>query len=542
MTIDFADFFGKAGKAFHALDTLNTAMGTTIEDEVEDFVQQFGSDTIQEINTFSGVADALESLQSAGTAMASEVSGALQNLLVYVVEQDNPQSSQDIEVALIELVRQMEISPTTVSASAVGATVSYDSSNVGDGVIVVSVKRPDGRTNELLLAEDIVFTCGSEGAEAGGESFTAAGEEYVSPLAHDWPKGSGASFSAASTTATTGNVLSNGTFEDADTLEADLPDGWVASVATFGTTLKLTDIEVQTVIISGSPTGGWYSLTFTNSDGDAQTTAPISWDAGESDVQSALRLLTGLSAITVTTTGTSPNYTHTIEFVGVKNPGQLTSTDAMTGGSPAIAHATTTAASAHTARGARAVEFDGNGSELTAIQQRVALTPRTQYAFAMFLKLDVVPAAGVITVDLVDGIGGTVIADDEATNNTFTIDCTAASGSLEIYSGVFRTPTELPAVVYLRIRLTTAITAGSSAFIDEAQLKQMDEAYDGGPYIAVFSGLTAWGQGDRATVATTNDRAGSLHEWMDRAYDLKGKGLLLPSTGGAPTIADSVIG
>ena len=47
--------------------------------------------------------------------------------------------------------------------------------------------------------------------------------------------------------------------------------------------------------------------------------------------------------------------------------------------------------------------------------------------------------------------------------------------------------------------------------------------------------------GDTFTIAVTNNRAGSFQEWFERFFDMRAKGLLLPSdTSGS--IADSLIG
>jgi len=100
-------------------------------------------------------------------------------------------------------------------------------------------------------------------------------------------------------------------------------------------------IEKQTVAISGTPTGGTYTLTSS----DFGTTGPINWNASSADVQAELRLLPDLEEVTVTTTaGSVPDITHTIEFHGVTtvaNPATLTSTSSLTGGTPVINHVAT---------------------------------------------------------------------------------------------------------------------------------------------------------------------------------------------------------
>lgn len=111
------------------------------------------------------------------------------------------------------------------------------------------------------------------------------------------------------------------------------------------TTIATHVTEVQTIAISGTPTGGTYTLTF-----DGKTTAGIAYNADAAAVQAALRAVAGLELVEVETlSGTTPNFTHQITLTGVggsnaaSSPPQLTSSVAgLTGGTPAIAHATTT--------------------------------------------------------------------------------------------------------------------------------------------------------------------------------------------------------
>ncbi len=244
----------------------------------------------------------------------------------------------------------------------------------------------------------------------------------------------------------------------------------------------------------------------------------------------------------MTTTGTSPNYTHTIVFFNVINPATLDKADNTTGGTHTITCTATVQATAFSARGARAVEFDSDGATLDAVYIPVALDARSQYAISLYAAADVVPAAGVFTVDLVDGIGGSVIADDAGTNNSFTFTGAGLATTTAAKSGTFRTPTAIPPIVYVRIRISTAVSAGTSVFIDEVTLVEMTELYTGGPYVAAFSGPTNWVVDDKLTLTVTNDRAGALLEWMDRVFDLRANRLLLPTdSGGTETIADSLI-
>jgi hypothetical protein len=100
--------------------------------------------------------------------------------------------------------------------------------------------------------------------------------------------------------------------------------------------------EVQTVTITGSPTGGSFTLTYSG-----QTTAAISWDATAATVDAALEALSNVGAGDVSVTGgPGPGTPWTVTFTGalaVTDVPQMTAASSLTGGtSPAVAVSTTT--------------------------------------------------------------------------------------------------------------------------------------------------------------------------------------------------------
>lgn len=131
-------------------------------------------------------------------------------------------------------------------------------------------------------------------------------------------------------------------------IKADsIPAAGTIEIAFAGTgyTPALVTPEVQTFQVSGTPTGGSYTLSWTGPRGGTQTTGAIAYNATSADVEDQLRLLTGLESVVVTTAaGSPPNVTHSITFYGVDgDTSQLTSNiSGLTGGTPARAHATTT--------------------------------------------------------------------------------------------------------------------------------------------------------------------------------------------------------
>lgn len=103
-------------------------------------------------------------------------------------------------------------------------------------------------------------------------------------------------------------------------------------------------VDVKTVQISGTPTGGNYTLTVIVPGMQSVTTGNIAHNANSAAVQTALRALTGLESVTVTTSaGSPPDVTHQITFTGVQgSPTMTCDISGLTGGSPAQAVATTT--------------------------------------------------------------------------------------------------------------------------------------------------------------------------------------------------------
>lgn len=543
MTINFNTLFANLGKAFYVQELVNTARGTTIQPEVKDFLDQYGSSSLELKNAVANVEPANRSMKSGMNSLMNAIKVAASNVIIETADADATLDRKDITTALAELIRQMVANAESVDASTAAVSASANSDN-GNGVLVASAKRADGKNCENALAETIKITCEADTTPETA-TFTARGDDRVTDrLSSDWPGGSGINRSFQATDAAN-SLLANGEFEDEDDV-ANAPDGWIVSVGTIGTTLKITDLEVQTITVTGTPTTGTYTIDVTNAASKVQTTAPLAYNATGSEVQAALRELVGFEEVEVSTTGTSPNYTHTITFTGVAGNLATVSVTELTD-SGTYTPAQVTAGSANSFIG-KALEFDSNGSQLTTIQIPVVLDPLTQYAFNCWMMADVVPAAGVMTIDLVDGIGGSVIADQATTNNSFTVDCTTLTTSFVAKNGTFRTPKNIPAIVYLRIRISTGVSSGSSIFLDHASLVEMTELYPDGPSVAIFSGSIPFrkggGQviGDYFTLTVTNDRASEFQEWFERNFDMRSKGLLLPSdSGGSETQADTLI-
>lgn len=127
-------------------------------------------------------------------------------------------------------------------------------------------------------------------------------------------------------------------------LKSGLPLGMVTASGLYAPYAGATN-EVQTVTITGSPTGGTFTLTW-----NSQTTAGIAYNATAATVRTALEALSNIAPGDVTVTG-SAGGPYTVTFGGAylgDDVAQMTASGAsLTGGSsPAVSVATTTAGGA----------------------------------------------------------------------------------------------------------------------------------------------------------------------------------------------------
>jgi hypothetical protein len=126
--------------------------------------------------------------------------------------------------------------------------------------------------------------------------------------------------------------------------------------------------EVQSVTVSGTPTGGTFTLSFAG-----QTTAGIAYNAAASAVQSALVALSNVGISDVAVTG-STGGPYTVTFQGAlagTDVAQMTATASLTGGtSPAVAVATSTSGSA-TPKALKALLYTETGQSLYALNVSV---------------------------------------------------------------------------------------------------------------------------------------------------------------------------
>jgi hypothetical protein len=149
---------------------------------------------------------------------------------------------------------------------------------------------------------------------------------------------------------TAANTLTNAII---DPLQVCTPDPNILGFLLGGAVI-LTPSEVQTVTITGAPTGGTFTLTFSG-----QTTSAIAYNATATAVATALNALSNVGTGTVTVTGgPGPATPYVVTFGGQyagTDVAAMTATGSFTGGTtPAIAVTTSTPGGTGNAIGWRA--------------------------------------------------------------------------------------------------------------------------------------------------------------------------------------------
>ena len=298
----------------------------------------------------AAITTALEQWQLSGDTLTSAVQAFAKDYVVALVNQDADLDDPTLQKCLKELVRQMEAGGYYVTGNTTSVTITPTVSST-DAYVVASLTRGDGKDHKQPIPETITLT-----GDGTNTALTVSSEATVPALRWDWPQGSGISSPLRLATAS-GGLLSNGGFED---IASGFPVDWVPYTGAVGTVWAVTDVEVQTITITGTPTSGFYYIGVTGPDGVLRLTGRLAYNATAGAVQAALRALPGMGKVTVTATGTTPNWVHTVTFEGCASDLPLmTSVNRFDTGS--IAHAQVTAGSGLAYTG-RALTLLGDGA------------------------------------------------------------------------------------------------------------------------------------------------------------------------------------
>ena len=194
-------------------------------------------------------------------------------------------------------------------------------------------------------------------------------------------------------------------------------------------------------------------------------------------------------------------------------------------------------------RGTNAIDFNGDGSTLVAMNQvmggaqnQLRLKPLTVYCTSVWVRVTAsTPAAGVLRVSVRNASDNAEIGSSD-----LAIDLTTVSTTYVNKSIFWATPADIPTSTKIQVELTTAITAGKDVFIDELVITPAISTYLGGPYVAIVAGATDWVQDDQVPIVVANNAAADSFLYEYRRYLPEINDIQFATTG-SPSEADTLI-
>jgi hypothetical protein len=437
-------------------------------------------------------------VQTAISGLLQSQANVAQQMIVDVANKDasasNLASITTVPQAVGYLITQMNNSSDSVNASApsIGAqTAVIGITPTGNGIAVVTAKAGNGYLQEYLEPDTLTFQCTTDSFTGGA----TAGSEQITVT------GLPASPSPTDYRRFLGTYYGQGMAST--TLQA--VDGTISNSAGGLNVLQNSDFFIAT-----------------------NTNVPDNWIVSAGNV--GTQILQGTGGANSSSYTGSGNYGYNGGYLEFAGDGSTTTT---------IYQAFNTTPSATLGAGGTAYNISG--------------FPDVPHAVNFWLKMSSnATAAGVLQVALTNS-GGTVITDDQSNNNSFTV---TLSGIVDTnwhnYNGVFRLPKNPPAVVWLQLKLTTALTNAKNAFLGRMAMTPMTPClggstpyYNGGSLMSFFSGnnkMNATGGpliADAWTVGITNT-LGKFQQGFEQFFSMKANNLHVPSSGSS-TISDALV-
>jgi len=185
-----------------------------------------------------------------------------------------------------------------------------------------------------------------------------------------------------------------------------------------------------------------------------------------------------------------------------------------------------------------ALQFTGNGSELTGIYQRFTAT-RDGVAFLVARIWHNGASAGALQIGIVNGADSNAIPINQESGNPNALTVTLSSLAANQFH-VLVCPVAWKDTIdgYVTVRLATALTSGKTLVINRPQLVQVTGQTIARPGLVLLANRFGPQANDRWTWTITNDLAGQVQTWWLRAF--ADPTLALPRQG-TTLIPDSII-
>ena len=243
--IDYTSLFTRLGRIGRVAYVLNGNQ-STLPADLDDISDLYETTTDEDL--VSPLLASKTSLVATVPTMMQTLTTLAQNTLTRMVAASSPATARNYQSALVELIRQMTVDAESVAACTVGASAVALTGNTGSGVVVLTTRRGDGRTQDNITAETLRLACVADsytgGATVGRESFRLAAASLTTGVwDYLWPNASGANrtfncISADQDASSSGNLLTNGDMESWSTDATPELSNWTLSGGTWGTDLQ----------------------------------------------------------------------------------------------------------------------------------------------------------------------------------------------------------------------------------------------------------------------------------------------------------------
>jgi hypothetical protein len=480
------------------VSSINVQRGSDSPDLTNDINSQYQT---TDQNVVTNLYNFLSSYQLASGNFGPNIRTMAQSTIIQMVNDVQPQPSPTLQTAMAYLIAQMKANFNTVQSNHVEGTILESPSNMGNPILVCSLRDATGLMLEYSFSEQIIGTCTNDSytsaSLAGSEPVLFQGQPSVSDmLSWLYPAGSGSSIAISAinpmvssgssvavsvsgiTSASGSNWTSNGSMES---WKNGVPVGWHIVTGTPGATIFQT--TASDTFYDGLSALAFAGIGTENTEIRQKFTTTLSSGDMSQILYPYIQLAFNLFLLVSVETGYG---------LGAYGSGYYS------GGIP--------------------YGSDGFGDGGYSAGSAGG------------------PPSGVLQVAMTDGTD--VINDSTGIPNLLTIDVSTLGSGWNSAAWGFRTPATLPTAVYFDLTMTTPLSSGSTLYIDRVGMARMAQIYPGGPFISIFSADQNMAKGDSFTITVSNDYDGKLQSLYDQLFNMRQLGLILPSSN-TPTIPDS---
>jgi hypothetical protein len=409
-------------------DILNSIFELQTQDDAAVVLQRSMWDTVNStfaaeftsfdwVNALSSVEQRVDSAEVTPSAVVLATQSLADQAVIQKVDEAVNLVTKTLSSALAELVSQMIERNESLLLPSVAISVVADTGNTGDFFIVADKRTTRGDTNPQIL-DEVISVSAAISAGSSAPTVAITSDAAVSGLSPASFGGSALNAFLSFFSPSTG-ISGAGGLNSFTTSPSTLPGSWIASVGALGTAVLSAEPQDESIEITGSPSAGTYRITCTTTSLGTQSTGNLAYNATAAEIQAAIAAMSGFSRVSVSSTGTAPNYTHRIKFYGMRESVTLGDVNSTNTGSFTYL---TVKAYTTPSLGSSALVLVSDGSTLVAVSHLMThLLPRTAYAVNAWLAVNTASASGVIEISLTNGVGGTIIQDDAGNDLKYTI-------------------------------------------------------------------------------------------------------------------------